>query len=310
MLERDIADALLRNDRHIAITGSSGWIGRTTLDLLAQALGNAFDGRVSCYGSTERRVDFGPDQHIVQQPLARLGALKASRIWVLHFAFLTKDRAGAMTEKAYRDANTAIADTVIDALDRIDAEALFVASSGAAAKADSATADPAMRLYGAMKRDDEARFATWASERGRRAVIARIFNITGPYINKLDAYAIASFIRDGLAGGPIRVLAPREVIRSYVAIRELMSLVFALLGDAADGVVGFDSGGDVLELGEVAQAVGRALGDIAVQRAPVTDPAADRYVGDGAGYTALLDRFRIAAVPLDRQILETVPFVA
>ncbi len=311
MLDAAVARALLSNDRHIAITGASGWLGRATLDLLDRALGDAFAARVSCYGSASRMIDLGGGRLVPQRPLAELAALEAPRVWVLHYAFQTKERAEAMDEAAYRAANASISDTLIAALDRTRAEGVFVASSGAASKADDPAASAAMRLYGAMKRDDETRFAAWAEARGRRAVIGRIYNLTGPYMNKHDAYAMASFIRDALALRPIRVNAPRDVVRGYVAIRELMSLVFALL--AQDGppgeVIRFDSGGEALELGDVARIVAQALGGGAVERAAVTEPVADHYVGNSEAYAALLARHGIAAVPLDAQVRETAPWI-
>lgn len=308
MLEPAIAAALLHSDRHVAITGASGWLGRASLDLLERALGPAFTSRVTCYGSSNCVIDLGRGRYVAQCALSELHTLKAKNIWVLHYAFQTKDRAEIMTESAYRSANEAIGGTVLEALDRIDADALFIASSGAATKADDPTATAAMRLYGAMKRDDEAKFAAWAEARGRHATIGRLFNVTGPYINKHDAYAIASFIRDVLAGRPIAVHATREVVRSYVAIRELLSLILALLSDSGDRVVRFDSGGEPLELGEVARIVADALGG-RVERAEVTDPIADRYVGDGAAYAALLDRYAIRSIPLDQQVRETAPSI-
>ncbi|KQS03401.1 hypothetical protein ASG11_03275 [Sphingomonas sp. Leaf357] len=274
-----------------------------------RTLGDAFDARVSCYGSKPRTIELGDGRRVAQRELKDLGKLEAARVWVLHFAFQTKDRAEAMTEEAYRQSNLAIGDTVLTALDRIDVEAAFVASSGAATKAEDLTASPAMRLYGAMKRDEESRFAAWAERHGRRAVIGRIFNITGPYINKHDSYAIANFIRDARADRPIAVNAPREVIRGYVAIRELLSLVFALLGEKRDGIVRFDSGGQPLELYDVACIVADSLGGGPVKRAALTDPVPDRYVGDGAAYDRLLGDHGIQSVPLDRQVLETAPFI-
>ena len=310
MLEAAVAEELIRNDRHIAITGASGWIGRATLDLLMRTLGDAFRNRVTCYGSLTRTLDLGDGRFVQQRALSDLATLEAKGVWVLHFAFQTKDRAEAISEAAYRAANRAIADTVLNALDQIDVEALFVASSGAATRADDAGASPAMRLYGAMKRDDETRFATWAERRGKRVVIGRIFAITGPFINKHEAYAIASFIRDALAGRPIVVHAPHKVFRSYVAIRELMSLVFALLGDTGNSPVCFDSGGEPLELGDIARAVACSLGGGDVDRAIVTDLIPDRYVGDWIAYATLLDRHGILSVPLDRQIRETARYMA
>lgn len=294
---------------HIAITGASGWIGLATLDLLERTFGPDFASRVSCYGSAPRLLDLGGGRQVAQRALSDLQGLCAERIWVLHFAFQTKDRAEVMSEAEYRAANRAIADTVLTALDRNGAERVFVASSGAATKADDPVAGPAMRLYGQLKRDDETRFADWADTHAKRAVIGRIFNITGPYINKHQAYAMASFILDVLAGRSIAVNAPREVIRGYVAIRELVTLILALLAEAPAGVVRFDSGGEALELGEVAKVVDRALGGTGVTRAAITDPVADRYVGDAAQYDRLLARLGIMPVPLDRQIVETAAYL-
>ncbi len=309
MSDTVIGNRLVDGDRHIAITGAGGWIGLATLDLLERILGTNFSSRVSCYGSAPRLLSFGGGRQIRQRALSDLQTLDAERVCVLHFAFQTKERAELMSEADYRAANRAIADTVLVALDRIGAERVFVASSGAASKTDDPTASPAMRLYGQLKRDDEDRFADWAKSRAKRAVIGRIFNITGPYINKHQAYAMASFILDTLAGRPIAVRAPREVIRSYVAIREVMALIGALLDDAPDGVVRFDSGGEAMELGEVAQVVDQVLGGYGVDRAAVTDPVPDRYVGDGTRYAKLLSEYGITPVPLDRQIVETAAYL-
>lgn len=309
MLDPAVARALVDDRRTIVVTGASGWLGMATLDLLHDALGASFGERVRCFGSSARLLDLGGRRAVAQSALVDLPNLEADRPWLLHFAFQTKERAEAMTEEAYRAANLAIGDTVLAALDRIDAEAVFVASSGAATKVDDPAPSPAMRLYGAMKRDDEERFAAWARDRRRRAVIGRIFNVTGPFINKHGAYAIASFILDALARRPIAVRAPREVVRGYVAIRELMSLVFALMGDGPDGVARFDSGGEAMELGAVARAVADALGGGTVDRAAITECDADRYAGDGPAYAGLLARHGIEPVALDRQVVETARYL-
>lgn len=308
MLDEAVTASLINDGRSIIITGASGWIGMATLDILERMLGTAFQERIWCFGSTARILDLGNGRQVAQRPLTELSSLAVERAWVLHFAFQAKDRAEVLEEDAYRAANRAISDTLFTALDAIQAEAIFVASSGAATKVDDPTATPAMRLYGAMKRDDEARFAAWAEARGRRAVIGRIFNITGPYINKHQAYAMASFILDALAARPIAVHAPRPVVRGYVAIHELMSLVFALLGAAPDGVVRFETGGEALELGEVAARVAQMLGSTCA-RAPITQAQADRYVGSDTDYRELLARHGIAPTSLDRQILDTAAFL-
>jgi UDP-glucuronate decarboxylase len=299
-------EALAATDARIVVTGAGGWLGLATLELLRDALGDGFETRVVAFGSSARTLSLR-NGDIAQRPLAELATLPPAPTWVLHYAFLTKDRAAAMDDDTYAAACAAIRETVLAALEPIGARGVFVASSGAAARADDPAEAREMRLYGRLKRDDEAAFASWAEAAGKRAVIARIFNLTGPYINKHAAYAIASFILDALAGRAITVKASREVIRGYVAIRELVSLALTLLAES-DGVTRLATGGEPLELGEVAHAVAGALGGT-VDRAAITEADADRYVGDADGYAALLSQYGIAPVALDRQIAETADWL-
>jgi nucleoside-diphosphate-sugar epimerase len=293
----------------LVITGAGGWLGMATLELLETALCDAVESRVVCIGSSARNLTLRSGRTFSQLPLADLGTLPAEPTWLLHFAFLTKDRAEEMAEAEYAHANRAISRLVAENLDSVGVEAVFLASSGAAYRAEDDSASPAMRLYGALKVEEEQRFADWAAARDRIAVIARVFNLSGPYINKQQAYALAQFILDVQAGRPIAVRAPRQVYRSFVSISELMSLAFALLSRST-GITRFDTGGEVLELGTVAERVNRTLNGRGVNRAALTQPEEDRYAGAGDAYAELLAANGITPVPLEDQIIETASYLA
>lgn len=305
-----VAQALAANKARIVITGAGGWLGMATLETLHAALGESFANRVRCFGSSHRTLTLLGGTTVEQQPLAELAALDPTLTILLHLAFLTKDRAEAMDEQAYRAANDALDQVVLDALDPIRVKAIFVASSGAATRADDPTAAPAMRLYGSLKRAQEQRFADWAETNDKHAVIARIFNISGPHINKHGSYALAAFILDALAGQPITINASHRVIRSYVAIRELMSLVFALLLYGSSATSRFDSGGEPMEMQVIAQAIADMLGPVPITRPPLDPATTDHYVGDPAVYRALLASHSIDPVPFVRQVIETAEFLA
>lgn len=305
-----IAEAVRASEARIVITGSSGWIGKATLDLLASALGEDFATRITCFGSSRRTFQLPSGISIEQRPLAEISSLETAPTIVLHLAFLTKDRAEVMEEMAYCAANRAIGQTVLDALDSIGAVAIFIASSGAARFADDPQATPAMRLYGSLKREHEEIFATWAEQQRKTAVIARIFNISGPHINKQDSYALAMFINDGLAGRPIAIRSAHRVIRSYVAVGELMSLAFALLLGGQGRVIRFDSGGEAMEMQDIAAVVASQLGALAILRPPLDARITDRYVGDDGLYRALLAEHCIDSVSFERQVSETIDFLS
>jgi len=290
--------------QRIVITGAGGWLGLATLELLEDALGDALPGRVHCFGASPRMLSLRSGATVEQRPLEQIAELDQRPTLLLHLAFLTKDRAEAMDEAAYRAANRQLSQIVLDDLDRIGAKSVFVASSGAARFADDPAKSAAMRLYGELKRDDEDAFAAWAEANATRAIITRIFNISGPHGNKLQSYAMSALMLEAMAGRTVAVRAPHQVVRGYVAIRELMSLVFALLLDPASGVVRFDTGGEEMELAELASVIAALTGGNA-ERAPLTSDAEDRYVGERTTYEQLLAKHDIATVPLAQQLEET-----
>ncbi|WP_309610218.1 NAD(P)-dependent oxidoreductase [Sphingomonas sp.] len=303
-LSPNVRAAVRDSSQRIVITGAGGWLGLATLELLHDALGDALPDRVHCFGASSRTLTLRSGAAVHQQPLARLADLDERPTLLLHLAFLTKDRAEAMDEAAYRSANRALSDLVLENLDRFGAKSVFVASSGAARFADDPAKSPAMRLYGELKRNDEDAFSAWAGASGNRAVVTRIFNIAGPHINKLQSYALSALMLEAMAGRPIAVRAPHRVVRGYVAIRELMSLVFALLLGPLPAVIRFDTGGEPMELAEVAEAIASLTGGHAV-RAALTNAAEDRYVGDRTAYDRLLAGHEIAKVTFTEQLEET-----
>lgn len=312
-LDPSVVRALRDSDRRIVIAGAGGWIGKSLLAGLRRALGESeMQRRVACFGSSRRSIDLGQGRAVAQAPLAEIGGLAPHPSIVFHLAFLTKDKVAGMAEGDYVAANRRISATVQDCLARIGADRVFVASSGAAAFADDEAAAPDLRLYGRLKRDDEIAFARWAEEApGRRALIMRIYSLAGAFINKHDTYALADFVRDALARRTISVMAPMEVHRGYVAVREMLSLVLASLLDEGPvaPVTALDSGGEAMELAELAQLVARRLGGH-VTRAPVTRADGNRYIPDTTDYANLLAAYRLDKVELEQAVAETAAYLA
>jgi dTDP-glucose 4,6-dehydratase len=135
--------------------------------------------------------------------------------------------------------------------------------------------------YGEAKRAAELLCAIAGREHGFDAVVARCFAFAGPYL-PLDAhYAIGNFVRDALAGGPIRVAGDGTPLRSYLYGADLALWLWALLarGQAARPYnVGSEEAVSIAALaGIVARVLGVARG---VEIAKPADPArpAERYV--------------------------------
>ena len=157
---------------------------------------------------------------------------------------------------------------------------MFIASSGAAAMAERGL-DP--HPYGRAKLAQEARFAELAADTGSPLCTGRIYSLAGPYMNKLDGYALSSFLLQGLRTGRIRIEARRPVFRSYLHVLDLARLVLGALaqGDGWTGPLDL-CGAQVLEMQDVARAAAKAAGlrPSAIQRAALDLSRPSAYLGD------------------------------
>lgn len=307
-----LASRLRASDWRVLVTGAGGWLGQAALELLADALGPDWRKRVIAFGSNERLLVLRDGSEIRQQQLAMLPTCTRQPSLLLHLAYLTREKATHMPVEAYIATNRALSRLAAEGGAAIGVERAFVTSSGAthAALAAADDADPGL-LYGKLKLEDEALFEHLARDTpGRRAFVARLFNLSGPYINK--PYALASFI-DQARSGRIHVRATHPVVRSYTSASNLLGVAMAqLLADDAPPFLRVETAGDQqVEVGELARMVRDLISPAAaIERAGCAPGPIDHYVGDGTVYRRLLGEHGIAEHSLPRQIADTAEYLA
>lgn len=306
-------------EESIVITGAGGWLGRALAEMLAVALGADATRRLLLCGSSSRLLQLQNGTilpiYTLEEGLAHLG--NDCPAFICHFAFLTKDRVSQMSDQEYISRNRELAAKVLDAANRRNVRGILLSSSGAVYDyLNSGERDGAANLYGMLKAEDEVHFARLCEMHGIPLVMPRIFNVSGPFINKFDAYALSSIIVDVLKGGPVQLHATRPVYRSYVHVGDILELCVSSLlnaaGHGASGVLMFDTRGDeLLEVGDLAERIGSVLGrgDVGIMRPPFESEVADYYVGEPQALAELLQRHRYQLTNLDRQILDTAEYI-
>ncbi|MHB1678848.1 MAG: NAD-dependent epimerase/dehydratase family protein [Sulfuriferula sp.] len=311
------ASALREEHRRLLITGVTGWLGRALLEMLSRALGPELAERVILCGSRAQSITILQGQILPVVPLSEgLALLGDQPVWVFHFAFLTKDRVGCMSEQDYINRNRDISDMVADIVSSPQVDGVMLASSGAVYDhLSSAHRDRDANVYGMLKAEDEKRYGDICADRGVRFIAPRIFNISGPHINKFDGYALSAIIVDALRGGPIRLRASSHVYRSYFYIGDLLELAMCRLLDRGPDLFTstFDTAGDeMVEIGELAQRVCQVLNrpGALVIRPELDSSPDDRYMGNPSTIRAMLHQYGIGPLPLDRQISATANFIA
>ena len=83
--------------------------------------------------------------------------------------------------------------------------------------------------YAAGKREAEAMALAASLSGGPSLRLARLFAFVGPYLPLDTHFAIGNFIRDGIAGGPIRVRGDGTAVRSYMYAADMVVALLAIL---------------------------------------------------------------------------------
>ncbi|WP_231513338.1 NAD-dependent epimerase/dehydratase family protein [Mycobacterium paragordonae] len=290
---RALAARALGDDR-ILITGASGWLGRTALDLLAPlglpTMGlasrartiRAGDGEIECRVWDDRAVaDFAPTV-------------------VLDCAFLTRDRVAAMPLSDYVAANRALTDHLVYATRLPNVRLALTVSSGAAVYPhDALDGRIEDNPYGYLKREAEHQLAEAAAGSGAVPVVARAWSISGAHVQKPQGYALGSMIQ-AAASGAIRIMARRPVFRRYVLADELLAVGIA---EGGVGPATIDSGGELVEMGELAARIAAVVRpDAVISRGEVDPSDPDRYHSDGQDWEKRCGRWGLASASLERQI--------
>ena len=167
--------------------------------------------------------------------------------------------------------------------------------------------------YGFLKRQDEIKFSELDMDRSKKALI-RIFNLSGPFLNKPNGYVLGSILRDLAKGHVVKIDSDYEVVRSYIHVRDVLEIAFSImLGLIPSPGVPFDTAGEeVVEIGELAQLAIQVLGasSVTIHRPEMdTNKAMDYYVGDGRVLLELARMQQLELASLAEQIRDTADYL-
>ena len=238
----------LRSGDRVLVTGAGGWFGRTAVAMTRES-GLA----LLATGSKNQQIEIdGQSQAVQAQDLAVIAAFKPTV--VIDTAFATREMHLVLGHKGYVETNQKLIDQSM-AIAVLPSVRKFVGfSSGvtmhlAGQKSFSLEENP----YAAQKRIYENRLEKLANSLEIDASIARVWSVTGCYFTKgAAAFAFTDLIAQAKLG-LIEIKAKHFVYRRYCAIEDVLAL--CLLPRVSGSKTIIDTGGDLIELSELAKLV-------------------------------------------------------
>lgn len=233
-------------DARILITGASGWLGRETLCLLQREVGSLNELNLTLTGSSERRLDVHGES--VQIVITDQAIKNEAYDLILHFAFITQEKARSMGENAYSQANIELNELALKvAQSNRDARQLVLSSGAVKLYLDKQLDSQSKSLYAKLKIDLEKK------TQDERTLTLRLWNTSGHHLGVNPNYAISEFIYSAKKNQSIHIR--NNLRRSYVHSQDIIRASIQFLSEGGSGIV--NSGGNITDLSDLATQVVR-----------------------------------------------------
>lgn len=285
----------------VAITGATGWVGRTAIEELQRLIPQSlFSSRVRLFGSENSTLSLNSGNVHVYK-LSKLAELASNEqlVAVLHAAFLTRDHLMSIGHDAYVETNRWITKQVAQALQLSPNARAAVISSGAAT---TDNLDLGSNPYAVLKREEELALSSIVP-----SIVLRIYALSGRFIRKPHRFALGDFLMMAKRKEPIRIRAAIPVIRSYAHATNITALAWQWLfsGDLTLCSKPLLTATHNIDLLSLAQRIA-SLYDLPPVQACI-DPHAvpDRYITDPEPFIATLNSFGLSPSTLDHQLKDT-----
>ena len=286
----------LRSDDRVLVTGAGGWFGRTAI-VMTRESGLA----LLATGSKDQQIDIdGQSQSVHAQSLEIIAAFEPTV--VIDTAFVTRERLPALGYKAYVETNQKIIDQslAIAALPSVRKYIGF--SSGATIHlAGNTSFSLEENPYAAQKRIYESQLSEIAGSVDCDISVARVWSVTGSYCTKPESFAFTDLIAQAKRG-LIEFKARRLVFRRYCPVEDILAVAMIPNKPGSNSV--FDTGGDLIELGDLAKIVVELVNPNAkVWRQVDSGLPSDNYHSDSQEWDGLLQSADLAFDSISDQII-------
>ena len=304
-IRREAEELWLKNvrpDDRVLVTGAGGWFGRTAIAMTRES---GLD--LLATGSKDQQITIDKQNEMVHtQSLEIISTFEPTV--VVDTAFLTRERLSVLGHKVYVETNQKLIDQSLAIAAMPSVRKYIGFSSGATMHlAGQASFSLEENPYAAQKRNYESRMEEVAGSLQSDISVARVWSVTGSYCTKPDSFAFTDLITQAKRG-LIEIKAKHLVYRRFCAVEDVLALAMNPGKPEVNPV--FSTGGDLIELGELAE----LIVDLVNPNAEIVrqiDPAlpSDNYHSDDKDWSELLQSAGLARDSISEQVTRVANFI-
>jgi nucleoside-diphosphate-sugar epimerase len=289
--------------RRILVTGASGWLGQSAISYL---LKNSFSpSEIFATASTKKSLSLGNLGNLQVEDFNSFETKKEID-GVIHLSFLTRDKLNDISADTYVGINQKITSKAVSLIRTLKPNWVVNVSSGAIFDRNTKKIEENLKInpYGFLKAFEEKELKLVSKEIGANLVIGRLWGASGYLMPINRAYALSDFIYQAIKYGKILIKADKKVFRRYVDSEMFMGTLIesALAGE--NYVI--DSGGPLVEIGELASIITGYLGLHEVLRPEISSSEVDDYYSRSERFREVSNKFNLPIIGIHEQVSNTI----
>ena len=288
-------------DDRVLITGATGWFGR-------MALWMARKENVSVLAVASKKATIQLDsfsENIYEYNLEHMTDYAPTV--VVDSAFLTRDRVGVISLGDYISLNRGLIRGSKE-IASLPSVRKYVGFSSGATRHLAGQESFALESnpYAALKMEYEAEMAQINASNEVAMSIARVWSVTGPFTTKPDLFAFSNLISQAREG-VMRIESAGNVFRRYCELEAVMRVALAQKKQRGDPV--FDTGGELIEIGDLAQVICEEINNEAIViRGAYDGSREDNYYSDGTQWDSMIADLGLVQESIRSQIRRSANF--
>ncbi len=293
-------------NQKILLTGASGWIGKSFLEVYENSFGTEItQANICATSSVKKEIRLESGTIIRTLPLSDEIHLNRKYSGIVHLAALTRDKVSHYGNSEYLYKNMELLSFALQAVDR-GIDWLICVSSGAVFKNNKTEFENNINSnpYGFYKRIEESIFSNLQTSHKFTFVCPRLWGGTGKDMKSHQNYAFGSFIKEAIEKNEIVIKSAHKVYRKYIDTRELMNLCIKMVQNKETRI--FNSGGPLIEIGELAKKISTELQGAKVIRNLVVEENDDHYYPTDSEVDDLFHNYNLKYSSIEEQIKNTI----
>jgi len=286
---------------NFVVNGGTGWLGIATLRALERFENN---GKIEITSSDGRRFRAHDLGEFNTKELTSNTKIDFKADILVNLAFKTRDYISILGEEQYTKINLEILKSSINLAQQLKPKSIVIVSSGVVARNQESHGKLDNTQYTKLKILEEETFTQIAKDIGANLVILRMWGGSGRDLTSPFKYAIGDLIKQAVTSDKIIVSSEQLVYRRYSDASQQLEI--AIKCAISGKTLTFDSGGQIIEMGDLADLIKSTLKpNLKIIRKLDTSLPTDKYYSESNQFDNLAKKYNINLFSLKKQIDET-----